>query len=389
MHSAKQFPITILSLLLAALALLCPSPLRAENASDSKFSVDTSSARLYLDMAGRADKGAMPADAEWDSLFSSAAYKALLDNIHWDKDEFRHNVRRAFEIAYDPSLKNTRDSIADLLADLSSIDDELPFFVSTALSIREKLDEYSTMLANTDMDSLATAANSMTLELVPGRGEGLEPQASPIYFIVWDLECRSLGSGLYLDVNTFFHKGLQAATEALAHEMHHFYLGPVLESIYAEDVMDGAVSALVQNMREGVADIFNKKQMPQTDLYPYGESILKVYNEDYFNSPKVLEELDSITCRYLDNEIPFKEYFREARGCALFEGHTTGDFMVFLIRDRLGMDAVVESVGDLDKFVDNYNKAAEKAGTYRFSDRFTEHIHKVSQPAKHKKSDKI
>lgn len=202
MHSAKQLPIRILSLLLAALAILCPSPLQAENASDSKFSVDTSSARLYLDMAGRADKGAMPADAEWDSLFSSAAYKALLNNIHWDKDEFRHNVRRAFEITYDPSLKSTRDSIADLLADLSSIDDELPFFVSTALSIREKLDEYSTMLANTDMDSLATAANSMTLELVPGRGEGLEPQASPIYFIVWDLECRSLGSGLYLDVNT-------------------------------------------------------------------------------------------------------------------------------------------------------------------------------------------
>lgn len=58
--------------------------------------------------------------------------------------------------------------------------------------------------------------------------------------------------------------------------------------------------------------------------------------------------------------------------------------MVFLIRDRLGLDAVVESVGDLDAFVDNYNKAAKMAGTYVFSDKFTNHIHSVSQSAKRK-----
>lgn len=56
--------------------------------------------------------------------------------------------------------------------------------------------------------------------------------------------------------------------------------------------------------------------------------------------------------------------------------------MFFLIRDNLGLDSVVESVGNLDKFIDNYNKAAEKAGTYRFSKRFTDHIHSISTKAK-------
>lgn len=124
--------------------------------------------------------------------------------------------------------------------------------------------------------------------------------------------------------------------------------------------------------------------MPLESLVPYGDGILKIYNADYLDSPDVLRELDETTCRYLDKQISEEDYYRKASGCAHFGGHTTGDFMVFLIRDQLGLEAVVDSVGDLDAFVDNYNKAAHKAGTYQFSDRFINHIHAVSRPAKRK-----
>lgn len=264
------------------------------------------------------------------------------------------------------------------------INDELPFYVSTALSIKDNLDSYLSIFSKVNMDSIVTEANLLALSLVPDKGKELSPQSSPIYFIVWDLECRALDGGLFLDVNTFFHEGLTAATEALAHEMHHFYLGPVFETIYSGDIMDGAVAALVFNMREGVADILNKKQMPLNSLFPYGEAMLKLYNSDYFASPQVLQQLDEITCQYLEKKIPLEEYFQKALGCAHFEGHTTGDFMVFLIRDQLGIDKVIESVGDLDVFIDNYNEAAEKAGTYVFSRQFTDHIHNVSTSAKKK-----
>lgn len=206
-------------------------------------------------MAREAVNGRMPGDAQWDSLFNSSAYKALLDNIHWDKQEFKNNVRDAFEIVYDPSKTAKCDSIAVLLNDMTTLQDQLPFYVSTALSIKKNLDRYDNILSTLDIDSVVDAANAMAVELLPGKGMGLEPQLSPIYFIVWDLECRNLSQGVFLDLNTFFYDGLQAATEALAHELHHFYLGPVFESIYAKDIKDGAVYALVNNMREGVADI--------------------------------------------------------------------------------------------------------------------------------------
>lgn len=163
-----------------------------------------------------------------------------------------------------------------------------------------------------DIDDVIDKANSLALSLVPNHGEGLIPEPCPVYFIVWDLECRALGDALFLDVNTLFHDGLQAATEVLAHEMHHFYLMPVFNSIYKDDIMDGAVLALVNNMREGVADILNKKEMPLKSLAPYGKQMLDAYNADYANSLQVLAQLDKVTCEYLDGQLDMEQYFSKA-----------------------------------------------------------------------------
>lgn len=356
----------------------------AEAKSPSNFAVDVTSAKLYLSMANKASKGQMPSDAEWDSLFASSAYRALFDKVDWDKNEFQDNVRNAFEIAYDPSKTTIRDSIAATLNDieLAELETELPLFVSTALSIKNNLDKYTSIVNDMDIDNVIDNANTLALSLLPNHGEGIAPEPCPIYFIVWDLECRALGDALFLDVNTFFHDGLQAAIEALAHEMHHFYLMPVFDIVYKEDIIDGALLVLVHNMREGVADILNKKEMPLKSLTPYGDKMLAAYNADYAATPQTLAQLDAVTRDFLDGKFDMEQYFQKAFECVHYEGHTTGDYMVFLIRDQLGIDAVIESVGNVEAFVDNYNKAAEKAGTYKFSDRFTQHIHNICAPAR-------
>lgn len=356
----------------------------AQAKAPSGFSVDVTSAKLYLDMSNKAGKGLMPSDEEWDTLFSSPAYSALFKAVNWDKEEFQSNMREAFDIAYNPLKANVRDSIAATLDDieLADLETELPLYVSTAMSIKDNLTAYTEIIDNIDMDNVIDGANTLALSLIPGNGKGITPEPCPIYFIVWDLECRALGDALFLDVNTFFHDGLQSATEALAHEIHHFYLMPVFNTVYKDDVMDGAVLALVHNMREGVADILNKKEMPLKSLAPYGKKMLAAYNSDYADSPLTLAQLDAVTCEFLDGKLDMEQYFQKAFGCVHYEGHTTGDFMVFLIRDQLGMDAVIESVGNVESFVDNYNKAAEKSGTYRFSDRFTRHIHDICSPAR-------
>lgn len=364
--------------------MLCCFCVFAQTKATANFHVDITSAKQYLNLAKQATSGSMPTESDWSDLFASPAYKALFSKVDWNKKEFENNVKNAFNIVYDSSKAAICDSIAQQMdsVDLTNITTELPFFVSTALSIKNNLQNYSSILESFDVDRVVAEANEMALSLVPNKGAGLEPETCPIYFIVWDLECRALGDALFLDVNSFFHDGLQSAIESLAHEMHHFYLMPVFNSVYKEDVMDGAALFLVSNMKEGVADILNKKQMPLKSLAPYGKQMLAIYNSDYENSPEVLAEMDAITCDYLDGKLDMEQYFQKAFGCIHFEGHTTGDYMIFLIRDQLGLDAVIESVGDLDKFIDNYNTAAEKAGKYKFSDRFTEHIHRVSTPAK-------
>lgn len=356
----------------------------AEAKAPSNFAVDVTSAKLYLDMANNAYNGQMPSDAEWESLFASNAYSALFDKVNWDKNEFQENVRKAFEIAYDHSKISIRDSISSTLNDieLAELDTELPLFVSTALSIKNNLGQYTSIVNDMDIDDVIDNANTLAMSLLPNNGNGITPEPCPIYFIVWDLECRALGDAIFLDVNTFFNGGLQAATEALAHELHHFYLMPVFNIVYKEDIIDGALLALVHNMREGVADILNKKKMPLESLAPYGDKMLAAYNADYAAAPQTLAQLDAVTCDFLDGKFDMEQYFQKAFECARYEGHTTGDYMVFLIRDQLGIDAVIESVGNVEAFVDNYNKAAEKAGTYKFSDRFTQHIHDICAPAK-------
>ena len=364
--------------------LLCSVITILKAQTSSNFKVDISSAKLYLDMAQKASNGQMPSDEEWDSLFVSPAYQALFKTVDWNKNEFQDNVREAFEIAYNPSKITVRDSITATLNDieLAQLDSELPLFVSTALSIKDNLNSYTSIINDLNIDNVVDEANVLAMSLLPDNGRGITPQACPIYFIVWDLECRSLGDALFLDVNTFFHDGPQSATESLAHEMHHFYLMPVFDSVYKNDIMDGAVLALVHNMREDVADILNKKQMPLKSLAPYGDKMLAIYNEDYASTPLTLQQLDDVTCDFLEGEINMEQYFQKAFECVHFEGHTTGDYMVFLIREQLGIDAVVESVGNLETFVDNYNKAAEKAGTYKFSEKFTRHIHDICAPAR-------
>lgn len=233
--------------LLWSVLILCSALLTGNANAENRFDVDVSSAGLYLDMARGAIDGQLPDSAAWDSLFNSNAYKALLDNIHWDKEEFKRNVRCAFDIVYNPSNAAKCDSIANILNDITTVEDELPFFVSTALSIKNNIDRYKSILSTIDINSVIEAADSMAVELLPNQGKGLEPQISPIYFIVWDLECRALSQGIFLDLNTFFYDGLQTATEGLAHELHHFYLGPVFETVYDKDVKDAAVLALGDN----------------------------------------------------------------------------------------------------------------------------------------------
>ena len=144
----------------------------------------------------------------------------------------------------------------------------------------------------------------------------------------------------------------------------------------AQPFDDAALQAIVRNQLEGAADLINKGTMPTDKLGAYGPDIVKMYNDDYFDSPNVLRQLDSLTCGYLAGTLDVKQY-QAAAECAHFEGHTTGDYMVFLIRDQLGQQAAIDCLGDFSAFVQRYNEAARKADGYVFSETFVSHIDSI------------
>lgn len=150
---------------------------------------------------------------------------------------------------------------------------------------------------------------------------------------------------------------------------------------YPKDSDDPALTALVYNQMEGTADLISKPEMPVTKLGLYGPEIVKMYNDDYAATPEVLKQLDNLTCDYAAGKIT-AEQFEEAAGCAHFGGHTTGDYMVFLIRDQLGLQTAIDCFCDIPAFVRRYNEAAAKADTYVFSDAFVQYIDKVCQEMK-------
>ena len=77
----------------------------------NRFIVDSSSAAKYVEMAKNRQTGVIPTSEDWDSLFSTKAYKVFLENTFWDKAEFRKNIMDAFEIAFDPNRSQECDSL--------------------------------------------------------------------------------------------------------------------------------------------------------------------------------------------------------------------------------------------------------------------------------------
>lgn len=327
-------------------------------------------------MGKRAHEGQMPTRDDWNRLYGTEAYRVFIESEMWDMAEFTRNLEDAFSLAFDPARRAECDSVIASMPDSQS---ELPFFAKTARDISDNIERYSEMIASFDPSQAVADADSLAHQYLPDGGKDLQPERTPIYFLAWDLESRSLPMGLFMDINGFLSGGYQAGVEILGHEMHHFYMSPMMRRNYENEVEDAAVYALLLNMMEGTADMINKKEMPVKSLFPYGDYMVEIYNVDYFDSPKTLAHLDKVTTDRIAGKISEEDYEREAISCARFGGHTTGDFMVFLIRDQLGKEAAVESFCDIAKFVDNYNRAAAKAGTYTFTPEFVAHIHAQDQ----------
>ena len=333
------------------------------------------SAVRFMEMAEKAQNGILPDDEAWRQLFATEGYHCFFSACR-DSLEWQQNIRTAFQVVFDKSQQARLDSVVS-----QPLNGNGPFlnnFIVNFNSLKNRLDVLNTFIHDTDFSMLLHKAHAKALQYLPARINDLHPTFTKFYFLSWDLEDRTWSNGIYFDLTTCYEDGEEGLINVMAHELHHHYMGALLEDRFKKDPKDAALWAIIVNQQEGTADIINKQKMPVEKLGLYGPMIVKIYNDDYNASPEVLKQLDNLTCDYLAGKITEKQY-EEARQCAHFGGHTTGDFMVFLIRDQLGLQAAIDCFCDFPAFIRRYNEAAVKADTYVFSDTFVEHINKVCQ----------
>lgn len=360
----KKIMMAILSLIVMAVSI------QAQSVNEMGLRCTTETAEQLINMMKSASEGIMPTEQEWETLFNLDGYKTSF-GVRKDGNEWKQNIKDAFLIQFDVNRKAELDSIVN-----AGIGFESPHFHAFAYNfhlVRQNIDKMVNFMQKLDMDKIIKQADKMVRKHLPKNADLSNAKFGNIHFVLWDGEGRAWTNGIYLDLNLAMFGGEKELIRTLAHEFHHVYMRPILMSKYKQDITDYAIYVLYRNQLEGTADMINKPVMPTDKMGIYGEKIKKAYNDDYFSTPQVLQELDSLTCQYLAGKITEKQY-KKVINCAHFEGHTTGDYMVFLIRDQLGKKAAIECFGDFDKFVNLYNEAARKANTYVFSDTFVKHI---------------
>ena len=344
------------------------TPVRGEG-----YSIE--SARCFMEMARRAMDGTQPTDEDWRALFATEGYHTFFKVWNWtDSTEWQRNIRTGFDLAFNPARKAKLDSIvARPLGEESAFED---FFTYNFYLTKQRFEELDKFIHTADFDQIMKQAHERVLQFLPAGADTLDLPPMMCYYLAFDPEGRTGNGIIFYDYNSAFEDGPDGLVNGMAHELHHQYMGLLFEARFKRDSDDAALMALVRNQMEGTADLINKGTMPTDKLGAYGPDIVKMYNDDYFDSPNVLRQLDSLTCGYLAGTLDVKQY-QAAAECAHFEGHTTGDYMVFLIRDQLGMQAVIDCLADFPAFVLRYNEAARKAGTYVFSDTFVQHVDSV------------
>lgn len=348
------------------------------NAQERQFSFAYSieSAMCFIDMAEQAVEGKMPTDKEWNELFETEGYRKALENRD-DINEWKESIRNAFTLVFDKDKQEVVDHIIALPLEER---DDLYYFVYNFHNMKNNIRELHNFIHNTDFDKMFRKGVALAKKYLPKAYRNIEPQYDKFYFVAWDPESRAW-DGTFLDINSFYAEGKQGMVRVIGHEMHHHYFAAMLEKMYSKDTQDAAMIAIYRMQNEGTADLINKREMPAKKLGAYDDVIVKLYNEDYLSSPKTLEELDSLTCKYLDGQLTKKQY-RQAQQCAHMEGHTTGDWMTFLIRKQLGLQTAIDCLGDFALFVKQYNVAARKAGSFAFSEHFIKHIEEEQEKMK-------
>nr|WP_259323942.1 DUF5700 domain-containing putative Zn-dependent protease [Bacteroides stercoris] len=308
-------------------------------------------------------------------MFATDGYKQFFDRPVGKS--LKKTFKASYEIVFDRNLKAVKDSILSVpLQTMKNNEDIIRYFCIQNLSrFGDDLDRLDDYLAGSALSGAFVRGNKQALKYLPDSFAMRHPDHSKFYILLFTPEAWSLSGNVFMDLNCVYSQDEESLVNLIGHELHHSYRWGYLREKYKDSGSPVAI-ALSMMQSEGCADILNKFEGPYSmkDAGLFGEDVLKQMNEDYYNTPKLLQKIDSLTVGYSKGTVDADVYGQVAK-LPVNGGHPNGFYMATLIKHQLGLQAIADNSVEPVMFVETYNKAARKAGDeYVFTDEFVAYV---------------
>ena len=324
----------------------CSFSCREESFTD-KFS--SHSARGILAIGEVIRAGETVDQDSWERLFETAGYRKYLATKR--SDALRAMIKEAVLLAFSPDKVADVDSLMLLTPDASDYQTIMSQNIST---LARRQDEALCFMNETDFPALLSKANRLVKKYLPRRAVTADVPLNDLYLICTIPDASVRDHSVLLDLNLAMDMTEEEIVNLLAHEFFHNYR----EATMAEGPRDSFWKIFDSFENEGIADLIDKGDHPETLYAQYGESFEALYISEYRNASGTLQKLDSLLAGY-QAEAPEGEYAPVA-DLLVFNGHPTGYHMTGLIREE-GMEKELIQVFDSPAaFAALYNKAAQR-----------------------------
>lgn len=337
------------------------------NQAKENVSIDIASADYFFQLAEKIENKQVVSDEDWDSLFATPGY--VLTNRIIEKEE----IKEVMLIAFDPERMNQRDSLLSI--PFEELDADSPLYTSLLMlgnfkNMQDNWKELKVFRKSYDFNSLVVNSRKHLRDFLVNPIDSLIVSPS-ISIVCMDPEARSLG-GIIMDFNILY-KNPEAMVGLLAHEMFHSYRANFIDDEFSYS--NSVVAAMELLLNEGLTD-----QVDKDDPFQLLESVgipdfIKAkYKYAYENTPKILEELDSLAVSYIDGNIEQREFWGKAYEHIAFEGHPNGYYMTSMIKRQGLLKELLDNFTNPVAFARIYNKAATAEKSYTFSDKLMNYL---------------
>lgn len=314
--------------------------------------IDLSGIHHFWEIVGIFENGNEPEDEKWKELFKTPGYR-ILNQIEFSEEYFK----QTFNSAYGSS---------DLSDD---IDEQKKTIVRHFRHIKDNREELNDFLGEIFNKDFYDDALDLAFEWLPLDEQEPYP---PVSFLFFQKDARGY-IPIVFDLQFAYELG-DDLTKFLAHEMHHFYRN--MQVSFDPDIDDKElIWALNQIHMEGMADQINK-ELIFDEHHVFGEDYQEMYIDNYRNAEQYIEELDNHIRKYSDIQ---KEYGEKVQESLPLSGHPIGFFMSESIIDSGLRDELIEGYDDPFYFFKLYNKAADKEGLTKYSEKTIQVIEELKE----------